>query len=171
MPFPIRQLQCDNGTEFPLDFALTVQAAGIRHRYITPRRPEQNGKVEHSHRIDDEEFGSGIRLRRSTTPPLRSRLGSGATTTSASRWRFAATRRVRRSPRSSQPGINSRQPGSALDEVKQPSRRRSRAFLFNPQGTDDRALDQFHESANAALTRLTKQAANRGFRLIPFLSF
>jgi transposase InsO family protein len=56
MPFPIRKLQCDNGTEFPLDFALTVQAAGIRHRYITPRRPEQNGKVERSHRIDDEEF-------------------------------------------------------------------------------------------------------------------
>ena len=56
MPFPIRKLQSDNGTEFPLDFALTVQAAGIRHRYITPRRPEQNGKVERSHRIDDEEF-------------------------------------------------------------------------------------------------------------------
>jgi transposase InsO family protein len=56
MPFPIRKLQSDNGTEFPLDFALTVRAAGIRHRYITPRRPEQNGKVERSHRIDDEEF-------------------------------------------------------------------------------------------------------------------
>jgi transposase InsO family protein len=56
MPFPIRKLQCDNGTEFPLEFALSVQEAGIRHRYITPRRPEQNGKVERSHRIDDEEF-------------------------------------------------------------------------------------------------------------------
>ncbi len=56
MPFPIRKLQCDNGTEFPLEFALTVQAAGIRHRYITPRPPEQNGRVERSHRIDDEEF-------------------------------------------------------------------------------------------------------------------
>jgi transposase InsO family protein len=56
MPFPIRKLQSDNGTEFSLAFALTVQAAGIRHRYITPRRPEQNGKVERSHRIDDEEF-------------------------------------------------------------------------------------------------------------------
>jgi len=56
MPFPIRKLQSDNGTEFPLEFALTVQATGIRHRYITPRRPEQNGKVERSHRIDDEEF-------------------------------------------------------------------------------------------------------------------
>jgi hypothetical protein len=33
------------------------------------------------------------------------------------------------------------------------------------------ALDQFYESGKAALTKLTKQAANRGFRLIPFLSF
>jgi transposase InsO family protein len=56
MPFPIRKLQSDNGTEFPLAFALTVQQAGIRHRYITPRRPQQNGKVERSHRIDNEEF-------------------------------------------------------------------------------------------------------------------
>lgn len=56
MPFPIRKVQSDNGTEFPLEFALTVQGAGMRHRYITPRRPEQNGKVERSHRIDDEEF-------------------------------------------------------------------------------------------------------------------
>ena len=28
----------------------------MRVRYIEPRRPQQNGKVERSHRIDDEEF-------------------------------------------------------------------------------------------------------------------
>lgn len=39
-----------------LRFALTVQAAGIRHQYIGTRHPEQNGIVERSHRIDDEEF-------------------------------------------------------------------------------------------------------------------
>lgn len=55
-PFPLRRLQCDNGREFPLAFALSVQAAGIEHRYIRPRCPEQNGKVERSHRIDHEEF-------------------------------------------------------------------------------------------------------------------
>ena len=49
-------MQCDNGREFPLEFALAVEAAGIRHRYIRPRRPQQNGKVERSHRIDHEEF-------------------------------------------------------------------------------------------------------------------
>jgi transposase InsO family protein len=58
LPFPIRRLQCDNGREFPLEFALAVEAAGIRHRYIRPRRPQQNGKVERSHRIDHEEFWS-----------------------------------------------------------------------------------------------------------------
>jgi transposase InsO family protein len=58
LPFAIKKLQCDNGSEFPLAFKLAVEAAGIRHRYIKPRRPQQNGKVERSHRIDDEEFWS-----------------------------------------------------------------------------------------------------------------
>jgi transposase InsO family protein len=55
-PFPIKRLQCDHGQEFPFAFVLGVEAAGIRHRYIRPRRPQQNGKVERSHRIDQEEF-------------------------------------------------------------------------------------------------------------------
>jgi transposase InsO family protein len=55
-PFRIRKLQCDNGQEFSFAFALAVQDQGIRHRYIKPRRPQQNGKVERSHRIDQEEF-------------------------------------------------------------------------------------------------------------------
>jgi transposase InsO family protein len=55
-PFQIRKIQVDNGTEFPLLFALSCQELGVRVRYIRPRRPEQNGKVERSHRIDEEEF-------------------------------------------------------------------------------------------------------------------
>jgi transposase InsO family protein len=58
LPFGIKKLQCDNGSEFPLAFKLAVEQLGIRHRYIKPRRPQQNGKVERSHRIDDEEFWS-----------------------------------------------------------------------------------------------------------------
>lgn len=58
LPFPIRKLQSDNGAEFPLAFSLIVQEAGIRYRYIKPRHPEQNGKVERSHRTDQEEFWS-----------------------------------------------------------------------------------------------------------------
>jgi transposase InsO family protein len=52
----VRKIQVDNGTEFPLLFALTCQDLGVRVRHIRPRRPQQNGKVERSHRIDDEEF-------------------------------------------------------------------------------------------------------------------
>lgn len=55
-PFPIRKLQPDRGTEFSFTFLLAVERRGIRHRYIQPRRPDQNGKVELSHRIDAEEF-------------------------------------------------------------------------------------------------------------------
>src|SRR5262245_36581916 len=42
-PFPIRRPQTDNGNEFALAFKLTVEAAGIEHRYIRPRRPQQKG--------------------------------------------------------------------------------------------------------------------------------
>src|SRR6266849_7529737 len=55
-PFPIKRVQSDHGQEFSFAFVLGVEAAGIRHRYIRPRRPQQNGKVERSHRIDQEEF-------------------------------------------------------------------------------------------------------------------
>jgi transposase InsO family protein len=57
-PFRIRKLQTDRGAEFPFTFVLAVERAGIRHRYIQPRRPDQNGKVERSHRVDAEEFWS-----------------------------------------------------------------------------------------------------------------
>lgn len=56
LPFPIRKILVDNGTEFPLAFALSCQDLGVRVRYIRPRRPQQNGKVERSHRVDEEEF-------------------------------------------------------------------------------------------------------------------
>ena len=46
------------GKEFTLTFALVVEAAGIHHGYIRPRRPQQNWKVERSHRINHEEFWS-----------------------------------------------------------------------------------------------------------------
>lgn len=45
-------------TRFTKQWRLAVEAAGIKHRYIKPRRPQQNGKVERSHRIDQEEFWS-----------------------------------------------------------------------------------------------------------------
>jgi transposase InsO family protein len=57
-PFAIRKIQTDRGAEFPFTFVLAVERRGIRHRYIRPRCPEQNGKVERSHGVDHEEFWS-----------------------------------------------------------------------------------------------------------------
>lgn len=54
VPFSIRKIQTDHGAECPLEFVLALQEAGIRPRYIRPRRPQPNGKVERRHRIDQE---------------------------------------------------------------------------------------------------------------------
>jgi len=37
LPFAIRRVQTDHGTEFAFAFVLAVEQAGIRHRYIRPR--------------------------------------------------------------------------------------------------------------------------------------
>jgi transposase len=70
---------------FAFEFALAVEAAGIRHRYIQPRRPQQNGKVERSHRIDNEEFWSRHTFQTSTRQPWRCALGKRRTTTTGGR--------------------------------------------------------------------------------------
>ncbi|MEM2914703.1 MAG: integrase core domain-containing protein [Candidatus Bathyarchaeia archaeon] len=42
--------------EFGLQFQRYFLDKGIEHRYIKPHTPRLNGKVERSHRIDEEEF-------------------------------------------------------------------------------------------------------------------
>lgn len=70
--FKIDCVQTDNGTEFTYDYTSELTArnkqpvthpldvyckeAGIVHRLIPPGQKELNGKVERSHRTDDEEF-------------------------------------------------------------------------------------------------------------------
>ena len=56
LPFPVQIIQTDNGAEFQSAFHYHVLDKGIGHRYIKPRTPRLNGKVERSHRIDAEEF-------------------------------------------------------------------------------------------------------------------
>ncbi len=72
-PFPVRCVQTDNdsifthwytaGPKTPLDrpvkphpFTAMCAQFGALHRLIPPRTPRLNGKVERSHRTDDEEF-------------------------------------------------------------------------------------------------------------------
>ena len=67
-PCPIECVQTDNGQEFtkrfsshggsdkPTIFQLRLQQLGIRHKLIRPFTPRHNGKVERSHRKDNERF-------------------------------------------------------------------------------------------------------------------
>ena len=65
--YPIECVQTDNGMEFTnkLDnskkdkktmFELKLEQLGIEHKLIKPRTPRHNGKVERSHRKDQERF-------------------------------------------------------------------------------------------------------------------
>jgi transposase InsO family protein len=56
LPFPVEVIQTDNGSEFQSTFHWHVLDKGVRHVYIRPATPRLNGKVERSHRIDNEEF-------------------------------------------------------------------------------------------------------------------
>src|SRR5690606_22861279 len=56
LPFRVLTVQTDNGAEFQSQFHWHLEARDIRHVYIRPGTPRLNGKVERSHRIDDEEF-------------------------------------------------------------------------------------------------------------------
>jgi len=56
LPFRILALQTDNGAEFQSRFHWHAESLDIRHVYIRPASPHLNGKVERSHRIDEQEF-------------------------------------------------------------------------------------------------------------------
>ena len=67
-PCPIKCVQTDNGQEFtkrfcsyggsekPAIFQVRLSEYGIRHKLIRPFTPRHNGKVERSHRKDNERF-------------------------------------------------------------------------------------------------------------------
>jgi transposase InsO family protein len=56
LPFRIQVVQTDNGAEFQSQFHWHLETRDVRHVYIRPRTPHLNGKVERSHRVDDQEF-------------------------------------------------------------------------------------------------------------------
>ena len=56
LPFRVHIVQTDNGAEFQSQFHWHLEELDVRHVYIRPRTPRLNGKVERSHRVDDQEF-------------------------------------------------------------------------------------------------------------------
>jgi transposase InsO family protein len=56
LPFPLRALQVDGGSEFAAVFEALCQERGIRLFVLPPRSPKLNGRVERANRTHTEEF-------------------------------------------------------------------------------------------------------------------
>ena len=56
MPFPIRAVQVDGGSEFASEFELACQQRGLHLFVLPPRSPKLNGAVERANRTHTEEF-------------------------------------------------------------------------------------------------------------------
>ena len=56
MPFPVKAIQVDRGSEFQAVFEELCQQRGIRLFVLPPRSPKLNGGVERAHRTHTEEF-------------------------------------------------------------------------------------------------------------------
>jgi len=56
MPFPIRAVQVDGGSEFAAEFEAACQQRGLHLFVLPPRSPKLNGAVERANRTHTEEF-------------------------------------------------------------------------------------------------------------------
>jgi len=56
LPYPVRAIQVDGGSEFMAEFEAACQARGIRLFVLPPRSPKLNGCVERTNRTWREEF-------------------------------------------------------------------------------------------------------------------
>lgn len=56
MPFPLRAISVDNGSEFMAEFEATCAERGIALLTLPPRSPKLNGAVERANRTHTEEF-------------------------------------------------------------------------------------------------------------------
>jgi putative transposase len=56
MPFPVRAVQVDGGSEFAAEFEQACQARQLPLFVLPPRSPKLNGHVERAHRTHNEEF-------------------------------------------------------------------------------------------------------------------
>jgi len=62
MPFPVRAIQVDGGSEFQAAFEADCQRRGIPLFVLPPKSPKLNGHVERAHRTHAEEFYEVIDL-------------------------------------------------------------------------------------------------------------
>ena len=84
MPFPVKAVQVDGGSEFKAAFEAACQERGLQLFVLPPRSPKLNGRVERLNRTFREEFwecsGGEVDL-----PPLQAALPGWETTYNAVR--------------------------------------------------------------------------------------
>ena len=56
LPFPVRALQVDGGSEFAALFEAACRQRGLRLFVLPPRSPKPNGQAERANRTHTEEF-------------------------------------------------------------------------------------------------------------------
>lgn len=88
LPVAIQRIQTDHGSEFGTDFTWHLRDLGVGHRQIPRGCPESNGKVERSHRTDEDEFYRRLILRKPAELVQKLRHGSTSTTTGDRTWPF-----------------------------------------------------------------------------------
>ena len=77
MPFPIRALQVDGGSEFAAEFEQACQQRGLHLFVLPPRSPKLNGAVERANRTHTEGFYQVTLLARTEkVEPRAARLGA-----------------------------------------------------------------------------------------------
>jgi putative transposase len=62
MPFPVRAVQVDGGSEFMAEFEDACRQRGVQLFVLPPRSPKLNGHVERSNRTHREEFYQVVKL-------------------------------------------------------------------------------------------------------------
>ena len=83
LPFPLRALQVDGGSEFAAVFEEACRQRGLRLFVLPPRSPKLNGQVERANRTHTEEFYEVTPARsRSPSSTANSRPGNKPTTRS-----------------------------------------------------------------------------------------
>ena len=73
MPFPVKGIQVDGGSEFMAQFETACKERGVKLFVLPPRSPKLNGHVERAHRTHREEFYQLVDLPDSL-PKLRQML-------------------------------------------------------------------------------------------------
>ena len=56
MPFPVKAVQVDGGSEFKRHFEEACEELGLKLFVLPPRSPKLNGRVERAHRTHLDEF-------------------------------------------------------------------------------------------------------------------